>query len=597
MASSLEIRDDLARVLQLDLIGPSPGSSYETEQLDIAPSRFYLSGFLVPHEADEEWKSARDGQENTTAEEGDGSGDDEAADEKASARKVFFPSSMGLSVCVRPGTKELTVTATWGEYEPLEVEKKKGEGEAPDAEAGGWKRVPHSVTKTIALKSGPVDLDARGVRLSVVVRDLKLEPTLAADAGLTGVRAVSIFLVNDRKPDTTRKRDQFFLFQTKLIVSCGDGFAARPDLRGLHSRLSDADEAIADLQYRDSSEYAVGHGVGAQAIRDAEGCRDVRTAWIPGAEVHKVDAARLPGDFDMKRLADAASPEALIASLTPLTVAYRAWIDVQRQTPGLSAHRKDISKTLLDEALLACGRIEAGLTLLKEPKVFRAFTLANAAMEAQARRRNLQRGDTTTSPTWRPFQLAFVLMNLRGVVDPKHVDREVVDLLFFPTGGGKTEAYLGLAAFTLVYRRLTHEGVHACGVSVLMRYTLRLLTLDQLQRAATLVCALELAREKLKSELGEWPFEIGLWVGRAATPNRMGRVGEQDENSARSRVLAYQRDTKRPLPIPLETCPWCGGAFTASSFMLEPTEDEPLDLRIRCVNRGACEFVTRTLRC
>jgi hypothetical protein len=130
-----------------------------------------------------------------------------------------------------------------------------------------------------------------------------------------------------------------------------------------------------------------------------------------------------------------------------------------------------------------------------------------------------------------------------------------------------------------------------------MRYTLRLLTLDQLQRAATLVCALELAREKLKSELGEWPFEIGLWVGRAATPNRMGRVGEQDENSARSRVLAYQRDTKRPLPIPLETCPWCGGAFTASSFMLEPTEDEPLDLRIRCVNRGACEFVTRTLRC
>src|SRR5260370_1201291 len=112
-----------------------------------------------------------------------------------------------------------------------------------------------------------------------------------------------------------------------------------------------------------------------------------------------------------------------------------------------------------------------------------------------------------------PFQVAFILMNLKGIAEPNHVDRAVVDLLFFPTGGGKTEAYLGLAAFTLVLRRLRHPGVTSAGLSVLMRYTLRLLTLDQLSRASTLICALELERQQHADKLGPWPFEIGFWVG------------------------------------------------------------------------------------
>ena len=104
--------------------------------------------------------------------------------------------------------------------------------------------------------------------------------------------------------------------------------------------------------------------------------------------------------------------------------------------------------------------------------------------------------ESVQAPEWRPFQLAFLLMNLPGIAEPASDDREVVDLLFFPTGGGKTEAYLGLAAFTLVLRRLRNPGMTGAGLSVLMRYTLRLLTLDQLSRAATLICALELEREK-----------------------------------------------------------------------------------------------------
>src|ERR1035441_2348196 len=108
----------------------------------------------------------------------------------------------------------------------------------------------------------------------------------------------------------------------------------------------------------------------------------------------------------------------------------------------------------------------------------------------------LQRSVAEVNPTWRPFQLAFILMNLKAIANPTDDDRQTVDLLFFPTGGGKTEAYLGLAAFTLLLRRFRNPGVQSAGLSVLMRYTLRLLTLDQLGRAATLICALELRSER-----------------------------------------------------------------------------------------------------
>ena len=122
-----------------------------------------------------------------------------------------------------------------------------------------------------------------------------------------------------------------------------------------------------------------------------------------------------------------------------------------------------------------------------------------------------------------------------------------------------------------------------------MRYTLRLLTLDQLGRAATLLCALELERQQDVETLGTWPFEIGLWVGKAATPNVMGARGDRNPDSARARTIAFQNDDRKPSPIPLEDCPWCGTKFKALSFRLVPNPDQPTDLRVTCVNRH-CAF-------
>ena len=258
-------------------------------------------------------------------------------------------------------------------------------------------------------------------------------------------------------------------------------------------------------------------------------------------------------------------------------------------------------QTLLANARVAANRIRQGIEALSDPKVFRAFTLANAAMARQARRRDgLQRRvrpEQVDEPTWRPFQLAFFLLNLKGIVEPDHADRRTVDLLFFPTGGGKTEAYLGLAAFTLIYRRF-RTGVGGvipkyAGVTVLMRYTLRLLTLDQLARAASLVCALELMRQENPRELGNWPFEIGLWVGSAATPNYMG--GRATSLALSRKVLDYKQGRADRPPVPLEKCPWCGTSFTPDSFHLHPDQDNAEELRITCLGNN-CEF-TGDRRC
>jgi hypothetical protein len=354
---------------------------------------------------------------------------------------------------------------------------------------------------------------------------------------------------------------------------------------------SDPDERVADLQYRDAFEYAVGHGVSARALPvKSGGGLSVETAWIPRAEVERIEHRAAPANatLDMEKLAgikDAAEAKLL---LEPLIQAYREWIAKQPVPTGSSAiekRRADVATKMLSRAGVVAGRIEQGLKELTDPKVLEAFRLANKVMAAVGRQR---RRDTTDPPKWRPFQLAFLLLNLTSIAEPENADRELVDLLFFPTGGGKTEAYLGLAAFTMFLRRLRNPGsLRGCGVAVIMRYTLRLLTLDQLGRGAALICAMELERRNDVEKLGKWPFEIGLWVGQA-TPNHMGKSGERDENTARARTRKFKTDQKTS-PIPLETCPWCGTKFSSNSFNLVPNEKEPLDLRITCVNRD-CEF-------
>jgi hypothetical protein len=601
--TSVDVRRQLVHTLGLDLVGPDRDSNLVNEVLPQAPSRWYLVGFLVPIDAAEGQKADESSIEGIDELSDTGGTDDAATPEPAAARRAVFPSSMGLSLLVAKEAKELRVTVRWGDYRPLHATGEEGhEGADRQGAPCDWQRSEQvkELTLKVPATQKPTECevpDSDGLKLALSVRPVRDIP--AFDGMVPkGTRSVSLFLVNRRKPAADELPDTAFAFQAALEVRCDQAFVPRPNLRGLES--DDWDERVADLQYRDVCEFAVGHGVSTRAVLDEQcACREVHTRWIPSAEVERVAPASIEGvELAMEQLAELPDLAAATAKLSALVTHYCTWIGQQQvNIPAKPKGRQETATELLSQAAVAADRIEAGIELLKDAQVLEAFRLANKVMAVAARRRfGTMRGQDAASiaaPTWRPFQLAFLLMNLKGIVEPAHTDREVVDLLFFPTGGGKTEAYLGLAAFTLVYRRLRNPGIASAGLSVLMRYTLRLLTLDQLSRAATLICALERERQQHADQLGDWPFEIGLWVGRAATPNEMGRKGDGNSNSARARTIAYKNNSQKAPPIPLEECPWCGTQFTPNSFQLVPNPDQPTDLRILCANRS-CDFTRNT---
>ncbi|PQO38863.1 helicase [Blastopirellula marina] len=587
--TSLEVRRTLVDSLLLDLIGPTGPLGDHKELLPQSPSRWYLTGFLVPTDADEEQRCDPTSNDELDQAAEPAGIDDSDSPEKTAARRSYLPSSMGISVLVSKSVTELEAVVRYGEY--LRVEHDEGYS-GPQQ----WQRVPKEeiVPVTIGTKvpdHGVIPVpNSRGVELVWSVRGV---PDSNLEGGLpNGTRSLSLFVVNRRKAAPDETRDEGFIFQVELALSSTESFVARPNLRSLES--DDWDERVADLQYREAYEFAVGHSVATDSVVEDAQCRTVRTSWLPTAEVEKVAPSKITGvTLEMELLANLQDGTDAQDQLGAFVSSYKTWIDKQRGSlSSLSQHRRDTAEELLHRANIAANRIQSGIELLADPQCLDAFRLANKAMAAQGRRRlALQLGKRPEEivPAWRPFQLAFILMNLKGIAEPKSNDRELVDLLFFPTGGGKTEAYLGLAAFTLVLRRLRNPGLSSAGLSVLMRYTLRLLTLDQLGRAAALVCALELERQQDVQKLGEWPFEIGLWVGMAATPNRMGRKGDTDSHSARRKTIAFKNDDRKPSPIPLEECPWCGEKFRANSFQLLPSTDDPTDLRVTCANRH-CDF-------
>lgn len=493
--SSAEVRSHLIDALQLDLVGPRPDDSDRAQEiLDQAPSKWYLTGFLVPHGAPVEQRSDDTGNDELDLVGSVKAGDDENVPEKAFARKAFFPSSMGLSLLVSERISHLNVTVEWGDYSSLKDISNEADLETEDTEKqnrlGYWQRIPRQATISVSLhvNAAPTQLgldlslssseqlkiplyqshaqsptvlpvpNSNGLQLVISTRPITSQELLP-----DGTRSVSVFLVNNRPPSSDKERDTTYTFQTTLSIHAPEPLVPRPNLRGRADR--DWDENVADLQYRDDYEYAVGHNVSAIAITNPDGnCQQVHTAWIPTADVEKVIPNQVKNtQMGMEAIADAATPAALQDMLSPIVDDYAQWIDKQRTKCLQESKRSAIAHDLLNRAERAKKRISAGIQTLSDPQVFLAFCIANRAMATAIRQRATHgksiEPESVAPPQWRPFQLAFLLMNLAGIANPEDNDRETVDLLFFPTGGGKTEAYLGLPAFTLVLRRLHHPGI------------------------------------------------------------------------------------------------------------------------------------------
>jgi hypothetical protein len=585
--SSVEVRERLVEALKLDLVGPLADHALENECLPgwVRPSSWYLTGFLIPVGTPPDECSDADEDDDVDVVPETAGLAEESNDERKAAKKGYFPSSMGLSFLAAKEARTISVVVRWGEYTATEIPGSDGKPIAV------WKREAFKKSVPLTLKGADNEAvhnvpDSHGLQLHLVERLISADDL---DGQIPqGTRSISVFLVNHRKPDTDRS-DLAYVFQAEIEVGSDRPFVPRPDLRG--AQADEWDDQVADLHYADTPEYATGHGVSAEwDIVDGE-CHLLRTAWMPRAEVEKTETVSVQGvQLSMDELGALPNGAEAVAALRPLVDEYRAWISTQRTAlTAWHGNRHDTAEELLRLADVAADRIAEGIEILvKDPDALDAFRVANRAVGRALRKRL-----GIEKPEWRAFQLAFILLNLSSLSDPRDPNRVTVDLLFFPTGGGKTEAYLGLAAFAMVLRRLRYPAEKAragAGVSVIMRYTLRLLTLDQLSRAAGLVCALELEREKRADRYGEWPFEIGLWVGKAATPNILGRKGDNRSDSARAKVRQFKADPKsKPSPIPLENCPWCGSRFKPESFTLLPNDDQPRELHIVCAN-FECEF-------
>ncbi|HYO93787.1 MAG TPA: DISARM system helicase DrmA [Polyangiaceae bacterium] len=571
-------RAHLVRALEADLVGPFTLEPSSTETLTLAPSRWYLTGFLAPQYAKP--------LEEHTEEDELGVGDDEdepdgAAPDAPPKGPRMFPASIGLSVLLPPSKQPdaVKVSVAYALYRAAPEDAANDSKRRSGAKKLRWTRVPQPTLE--------VELPLEAARLKLgheVAPGLWLEGhlALANTPGLhAATRALSLFLVNRRPLVEGRQFDESCLFQVRLELRHAGGLVARPNRRDESSE--DEDEKVVDLQFREHCEWAVGHGVAVDALTEAGSVVGACTTWLPQSVVPRVDTLEIQSvTTSMDALAEQLSGEALRGKLWPLAEHYAAWIVQQSQLPlqapgaPASAQREATREMLLYRAGDATRRIAAGIELLASDEEAReAFRLANRVMADAARQRSPARYATEV-PAWRLFQLAFLLLNLESISNPHSDERPNVELLFFPTGGGKTEAYLGIIAFALGLRRLRgRPRVDAgLGVAVLLRYTLRLLTLDQLGRAATLISALELQRRKHPERLGKERFAIGLWVGRGATANTLDQALEE--------IRAY-RAGRGPLPFPLPGCPWCRTPLGPQCLTTEPSK-KPERVLVGCAN-------------
>lgn len=578
-----QIRAELEKAILNDLLGPAGGDEEEIDEMQVSDR--YLVGLVAPTQRriTPEEREETPEQMDELAVSGSGTSEEGTTENNLPLADKMFPSALGMTFCVEGNAKAIKVTAGWGQYEKPKSETV----QSPTGEAKKlWRRNP------ITGESPDINLQVGAIDPWQI--DLEKEVFVQGQICKQGEDwIVTVFLVNKQKePDKPQPCDIAWLFQPKLIVESADPnypdiFIKRRQIRQL-GKLDPAvfaEEQAMAMLYRDCVEFAVGHGTGIHAeTLPGNPHRAIRLSInvVPTYEVPQTTPptiAEIPAlaglVLDMKELAEISN---LSTALSSLTTAYAAWIS--QETAKISdpesglADYQDAAKMAMENCQLTLQRIQAGIDLLQtDDNATEAFRFMNRAMwqqrihsiYAENKRRGeeveIENIDIPKNRTWRFFQLAFILLNLPSITQLDHIERchpteAIADLLWFPTGGGKTEAYLGLTAYTIGLRRLqgTISGRSGeAGVAVLMRYTLRLLTLQQFQRATALICACEEIRRQDEKKWGKEPFRIGLWVGMKTTPN-----STEKSNEFLKQQLGKYQPTSGGSPHQLTNCPWCG---------------------------------------
>lgn len=468
----------------------------------------------------------------------------------------------------------------------------------------GYKREPHESAVTIDFR------DNNYVEADSEIDNSPLKVTAFRRVMDNGSVSVTIMAVNDCDKPVSAEN---CIFQPEIIVNTDDNeFVFCEYGADFNPEFADIEEQSLALQYRNKKVYVTGLGTSASWNIALDGTGMIKSNFFPMSEVPGMEF-ELPEEYDiqanavsMKYLSDLdhTSKSEKIRGLRTITDAYHKWIAKKKEEATNHLDRKKYGR-IADYNLNGCDesfqRMEKGIKILEEDDTaWQAFSLANRAMYMQRIRLALQKstsdrdrfdGDEELEKKlqtldyhtadevyrdpykWRPFQISFLLMSVDSVTnDSPGGDRGIVDLIWFPTGGGKTEAYLGLTAFTIFYRRLKFSDNYD-GTTVMMRYTLRLLAAQQFTRAATLICACEVMRKDAvskkprygKYELGKNPITIGLWIGREHTPNDNNTAKRELDflNQAQARNLRDVKDKHNKFQ--LLKCPWCGTKLVRES--------------------------------
>jgi hypothetical protein len=539
-------RDIIIERLHKDLIGPHE----EDENLDSKPSDVYLTGMLWPCRTRIN-PEENERLENSGSETGDNEDPNEAGEEEAvPLSSVFKPSSIGISFAVEYELNfpMLNFNINFAKYNhkinipddfidnlPDDVfeNSKYARKRIPKT----WQREPYSIyLNNIEIKDKPsfsINLEKYGAPpdVKLYIRVVQWE-----DKKLITATLVNELIIDQW--DDYEKFEAGTLFQVKLEIIPGNKtrFVSRPCDNSRIKKDNQSDQAF-NLLYRNVKEYATGHTCSADWIQDEKTEKIIKivTSWIPQTTVHSVDPngcdffKEIPDNLEISPFTTSwivnTPNEKLFKGLYKIPEAYDKWI--KKQTSDLevlSQEHKVQGKLNLENCNHINRRIIEGIEFLQNNSIAaEAFRLANAAMALQ----NSWIPERKASDLkWRPFQLGFILLTIASLSDETNRYRNTMDLLWFPTGGGKTEAYLALIAYISFYRRLKEPDNpdNGAGVVSIMRYTLRLLTTQQFSRASAMILACEairLGKAEIKpsKSLGQIPFSIGLWVGGSATPN------------------------------------------------------------------------------
>jgi len=572
-------RRDLLEWLKKQLIGPASDENL----LRGSPLDRYPTGILFPIMRDEEGIDPASVSDDDDIE---SLGDDTTAGSDAQPatkrRRYMPPSSVGFSFFASGEEVRFQVVFSAACYKKTDARKQIGRfqnshertGIGRDEEA---KTFTQPNQQPYAQSNHRVDVLGGRASIDVVWRPF-----------LDGwIVTVSLFnkqessATGDRKK-LAQERIEQSLFEVNLrcFMEAGEiGTYPRVD----KCLLSEEDQEL-ELQYKHRHIYAIGHGAAVDWRVEQDHVKEIWTEFMPAVEVPQV-TADVAGDdnrvLGLAYLAESETTAEIFKELDQFVEKYAAWVHAQNtQINELEPDERAAAKRITARMETALERMRRGVALLRSnSNAAESFKLANQAMLDQMRQADHVRGKRRDDNDyrWRPFQLAFLLAVMESAIQEDDDYREIVDLIWFPTGGGKTEAYLGLIAFLIVWRRLTNPASGG-GTTVLMRYTLRLLTAQQFQRATRMICALELIRRRVPKLKNGAPITIGMWVGSATSPNRFVDAMKYVVQASNGNIGALRS-------LVLENCPWCGTLFAVpESYVATQTK-----FHFCCANK-ACDF-------